>query len=161
MKPVVRRIILAGYTPALPWSYESFIMPTPDQSSNPPGKILDHDAGLGEADHDRIEARAIELAEIAGLDPDQVDEGHRAQARDELSGTADPDAANDEEGAAAGLIESDDVPGQSGGAVAPAANATQGDDEQTIGESLYAEGVAEADHDRMVESRREERQKES
>ena len=135
-------------------------MQVPDQSANPPGKILDHDAGIGEADEEMVESRARELAQIDGLDPDQVNDGHRQQARLELSGAADPNAADDDEGVEAGLIEADDVPGESGDAVTPATNAAQNGDEQTIGESLYAEGIAEADHDRMVESRREELQDE-
>lgn len=133
-------------------------MSTPDQSPNPPGKILDHDAGIGEADADMVETRAIELAEIAGLDADQVNDGHRAQARRELSGEDDPNVATDEEGPEGGLIAEDDVPGESGYATAPATNAAQYGDEQTIGESLYAEGIAEADHDRMTESRQQERE---
>ena len=48
------------------------------------------------------------------------------------------------------------VLGESGGAVAPATNAAQHGDEQTVGEALYAEGIAEAEHDRMTESRRTE-----
>ncbi len=135
-------------------------MQSPDQSSNPPGRILDHDAGIGEADANMVEQRARELAEIDGLDADQVNDGHHAQARAELSGAADLFAANDDEGATAGLIATDDVPGESGVAVAPATNAAQYGDEQTIGESLYSEGIAEADHDRMVESRRDEREDE-
>ncbi len=135
-------------------------MNVPDQSPNPPGKILDHDAGIGEADDDEVEARANELAEIDGFDADQVNDGHRQQARQELSGAADPFAANDAEGIEAALIEPDDVPGESGGAVSPATNAAQSSDEQTIGESLYSEGIAEADHDRMVASRREEQEDE-
>ena len=107
-----------------------------------------------------VETRARELAEIDGFDPDQVNEGHRYQARQELRGTADPNAANDDEGAEAGLIEEDDVLGESGGAVAPATNAAQHGDEQTIGEALYSEGIAEADHDRMTASRQQEREDE-
>lgn len=107
-----------------------------------------------------VEARARELAEIDGLDADQVNEGHRQQAREELSGAADPDVPNDDEGLEAGLINEDDVLGESGGATLPATNAAQSGDEQTIGESLYTEGIDEADHDRMVESRRQERQDE-
>ena len=135
-------------------------MPLPDQSSTPPGKILDHAAGIGEADDEMVEARARELAEIDGFTPDQVNEGHRYQARQELRGAADPNAANDDEGLEASLIEEDDVLGESGGAVDPASNAAQHGDEQTVGEALYAEGIAEADHDRMTASRQQEKEDE-
>ena len=133
-------------------------MQLPDQSSNPPGKILDHDAGIGEADKDMVEARARELAEIDGFGVDQVNEGHRYQARQELRGAADSNAANDDEGPESELISEDDVIGESGGEVNAFTNEAQYGDEQTVGEALYSEGVAEADHDRMLESRKEERE---
>ena len=133
-------------------------MQLPDQPANLPGKILDHAAGIGEANEKMVETRARELAEIDGFTPDQVNEGHRYQARQELRGAADANAANDDEGPEASLIEEDDVPGESGVAVAPATNAAQHGDEQTIGEALYNEGIAEADHDRMTQSRLEERE---
>ena len=112
---------------------------------------------MGEADKEMVEQRARELAEIDGLSASDVNEGHRYQARQELRGADDPTTPNDDEGTVAGLIEPDDVPGESGGAVAPATNAAMHGDEQTIGEALYSEGIAEATHDSMVESRREER----
>ncbi len=83
----------------------------PDQT---PGKILDHDAGIGEADKELVEQRAKELAAIDGLSTHDVTDTHRFQARQELAGRADPFAANDDEGVIAGLIEPDDVPGESG-----------------------------------------------
>lgn len=133
-------------------------MQLPDQPLHPPGKILDHAAGMGEADEDMVEQRARELAEIDGLTAGDVNEGHRAQARQELLGEDDPTMPNDDEGAMADLIERDDVLGESGGATAPATNAAVHSDEQTIGEALYTEGINEAEHDRMVESRHQEQE---
>ncbi len=135
-------------------------MATTEQPDQTPGKILDHDAGLGEANKDQIEERARELAAIAGFGPEGVTDGHRYQARQELSGREDPTVANDDSGPAAGLIDEDDVPGESGGATAPATNATTYGDEETIGEVLYAEGVEEATHDRMASSREEDQDNE-
>ena len=132
-------------------------MQLPDQPPHDQGKILNHAAGIGEVSKAEVEKRARELAEIDGLDADQVNERHRYQARQELRGAADPDAANDDEGAIAGLIDEDDVPGESGSAVLPETNAAASSDEQTIGEELYGEGIAEADHDRMTQSRRQEK----
>lgn len=135
-------------------------MQLPNESPRAKGKILDHDAGLGEAGNEDVERRARELAEIAGLGRDESIEDFRLQAREELRGTADPNTPNDDEGLEAGLIAEDDVPGESGGAVSPATNAATHGDETTIGEQLYGEGIDEADHDRMTESRREERRSE-
>jgi hypothetical protein len=135
-------------------------MQLPDQPADSVGKILDHDAGLGEANRDQVEERARELAMIAGLAANEVNDGHRYQARQELRGAVDPNMANDEDPLIAGLIDTDDVPGESGFAAAPATNAAMHGDEQTVGESLYGEGIAEATHDQMVESRRLERENE-
>ena len=132
-------------------------MQLPDDSPNAKGKILNHDAGLGEAGKEDVERRARELAEIAGIGRDEDIDDFRLQAREELRGTLDPNIPADDEGLAAGMIAEDDVPGESGGAVSPATNAAMHGDEQTVGEQLYGEGIDEADHDRMVESRREER----
>ena len=132
-------------------------MQLPDDSPNAKGKILNHDAGLGEAGNEDVERRARELAEIAGIGRDEDIDDFRLQAREELRGTLDPNIPTDDEGPAAGMIEEDDVPGESGGAVSPATNAAMHGDEQTVGEQLYGEGIDEADHDRMVESRQEER----
>ena len=131
-------------------------MQLPDQPPHPPGKILDHADGIGEADQDMVEQRARELAEIDGFSAHEVNEGHRYRATQELRGADDPTMPNDDEGAIASLIERDDILGESGGATLPATNAAVHADEQTIGEALYTEGIDEATHDRMAESRREE-----
>lgn len=136
-------------------------MQLPDQPPQAKGKILDHDAGVGEPDNDMVEQRARELAAIAGLDRDESVEDFRKQARAELRGAVDPNVPNDDAGPAADLTAEDDVIGESGGSVAPATNAVANGDEQTVGEQLYSEGIEEADHDRMTASRREERRNES
>ncbi len=75
----------------------------------------------------------------------QVLEGENAIARNrEVMGATNP--AN-----AAEMTERDSV---TGGAATPATDVSDGD--QTIGETLYNEGVAEATHDQMVQSRRGE-----
>ena len=132
-------------------------MQLPDESPRDQGKILDHSAGIGEVSKAEIEQRARELAEIDGLDADQVNEGHRYQARQEMLGATDADAANDDEGMIADLINEDDVPGESGSAVSTSNNSAADGDDQTIAEELVNEGIAESDHDRMIESRKQER----
>ena len=135
-------------------------MQLPDQPAETVGKILDHAAGLGEANREQVEERARELALIAGLSADEVNDGHRYQARQELRGAVDPLAANDEDPLIAGLIDTDDVPGQSGFPTDTGGDAAANGDEQTVGEALYGEGIAEATHDQMVESRKQEREDE-
>ena len=129
-----------------------------DQSPEPSGKIIDGADGVGEIDKDMVEERARELAEIDGLTAEDVNEGHRLQARKELRGADDPFTPNDDAGGVGDLIERDDVPGESGSSTAPATNSASFGDEESVGEALYAEGIEEATHDRMVESRRQERQ---
>lgn len=129
----------------------------PESSSRPAGRILDHDAGLGEVSADAIEERARELAMIAGFTPDQVTDGHRSEAREELTGAVDPNGVPaDDDPAVADIIAYDDAPDESGHLVAATGDPADGSDEETIGAALYSEGVAEATHDQMVESRREQ-----
>ena len=135
-------------------------MQLPDDSPNAKGKILDHDAGLGEPDIDEVEQRARELAAIAGLSRDEPIDDFMAQAQAELRGEVDPNVPNDDAGPVADLTAEDDVIGESGGTVAPATNAAMHGDEETVGEQLYSEGIDEADHDRMTASRREEQERE-
>jgi hypothetical protein len=132
-------------------------MQLPDQSLQASGKILDHDAGLGEVSEAMVEERARELAMIAGLPPERATNAHRRQASEELRGDADPNSPPaDDDASIAEIIQYDEAPGSSGHAVAPATHAATHGDEETIGEQLYAEGVAEATHDRMVESRKDD-----
>ena len=132
------------------------VMKLPDTQPEQPSKMLDHDAGLGEASEDMVEARARELAKIAGLSRDESPKDFMGEARGELRGSVDPDSPSDDEGAIAGLSSYDEVPGESGMPVSPATNAVASGDEESIGEALYSEGISEATHDRMVESRSEE-----
>lgn len=129
----------------------------PESSSRPSGRILDHDAGLGEASADTVEERARELAMIAGFTPDQVNDEHRREAREELSGAVDPNGVPaDDDPAVADITAYDEAPDERGHSVAPTGDPADGSDEDSIGASLYSEGVAEATHDQMVESRREQ-----
>ena len=104
-----------------------------------------------------VEQRARELAEIDGLTAAEVNEGHLYRARQELRGAADPLTPNDDEGAIGDLVASNDVEEESGAANNRAVN-TDGydEDEQSVGEALVMEGLDEATHDRMVESRHQE-----
>lgn len=129
----------------------------PESPSRPAGRILDHGAGIGETSGDMIEQRARELAMIAGVPPDQVTDAHRHAAREELRGAADPNGElADEDSTVAGLVAYDDALDETGHAIPARMDPANGSDEETIGESLYSEGVAEATHDQMVEARREQ-----
>ena len=104
-----------------------------------------------------VEERARELAMIAGFTPDQVTDAHRSEARDELRGAVDPNGVPaDGDPSVADIITYDEAPEESGHAVPAMGDPADGSDEETIGASLYSEGVAEATHDQMVESRRDQ-----
>lgn len=129
----------------------------PESSSRPAGRILDHDAGLGEVSADAVEERARELAMIAGFTPEDVNDEHRRAAREELSGAVDPNGIPaDDDPLVADLVAYDEVPDERGHLIAALGDPADGSDEETIGAALYSEGVAEATHDQMVESRREQ-----
>lgn len=116
------------------------------------GKILDHDAGVGEVSDAEITRRAKELSMIAGRLPEEFNETDRIQAVEELRGRRDQLEANDEPSFAAGMTERDDTLGTGG--LTTSSPSDEGD--RTIGETLYNEGVAEAVHDQMLQSRRGE-----
>jgi hypothetical protein len=128
-------------------------MQLPDESPSARGKILDHDAGMGGPDADMIDQRARELAAIAGLDTDRSIDDFRQDAIEELTGQANLNVPNDDAGPVGDLVgEGGDGYDEVSSVPAGASN----NDEQTIGEQLFTEGVDEADHDRMIASREEE-----
>jgi hypothetical protein len=112
------------------------------------GKILDHAHGLGTPTPAMMEARAREIAVINGRDENQVTQNDRDQARKELTGVAEIETTDEDRSATSATRAWDPVPGTQGHKVPN----QEADDEQVAAEKLTKEGVAEADHVRMVEA---------
>ena len=108
------------------------------------GKIASGAGGMGTSSLEDVQRRAEELAITEGRTADQADERHLAQARAELTGEAVP--ADDVVEQVEAVTAWDDVPGADG-RKAPKIGSG---DEQSVGERLVHEGVAEAEHEQMV-----------
>ena len=123
------------------------------------GSLTENGAGLGTVTPEMVEARARELAAIAGRNPPQPSEVDYAQAKRELTGGSEMDA---EEMALESIPESerwDPVPGTMG----THTEESLGEDEDSEGRSesaqLVEEGIKEAEHDQMLQAARNQRQK--
>lgn len=109
------------------------------------GKINTGLGGMGTASEDDVRRRATELAIIDGLTAADVDDRHLAQAYAELHGVDLP--ADDAGEGVEELTEWNDPPDSAGRHVP---NVGLGDDH--VVESLVEEGLAEAQHERMLRS---------
>jgi hypothetical protein len=125
-----------------------------NDNSHPAGKISIHGDGFGTPSPDAVEKRAREIALIAERDPDEFTDADWDQARRELLGTQFPNAP-EETADNAEVVEEWNVVASSAGHRAPRI-----EDEESLGEQLVEEGVQEAEHDQMVEARKEELEQE-
>jgi len=112
------------------------------------GRISEHSRGLGTVTQEMVRARAKEIALINGRSPHHLSPMDLSQAKRELMGQNDVEPAEER------LPTSerwDPVPGSHG----HQAVSVPPHDEQTDSEKLIEEGVAEAEHEHMVEGTRE------
>ena len=114
------------------------------------GRISNHGRGLGTPTPEMVQKRAREIALINGRPANQVTETDLEEARRELTGAdhADPEV---EPQLRAEVAQWEAAAG-SAGEQAPTLPAH---DEQTDTERLVEEGIAEAEHDQMVEGTKE------
>ena len=116
------------------------------------GSVTDNFAGIGPITAKMVDARARELALIAGRTKEQVTQDDFEQARRELTGGKD---ISPQEELLESLPESkrwDPVPGSAGHEVGPTGDADEEADEDGLNESaqLVEEGIREAEHDQML-----------
>ena len=115
------------------------------------GRIIEHAKGIGTVTREMVMNRARELALINGRSSHQVLESDWEQARRELLGE---EGLVPSETPAEILPESerwDPTPVSTGHKVGE----VSADDEQTDAEKLTEQGIAEAEHDQMVEGTKE------
>lgn len=122
------------------------------------GILTENAVGIGTVTAEMVEARAGELAEIAGRVPAQPSEVDYEQAQRELTGGQERDL---EEEVLESIPESerwDPVPGSTGHQTPD----SLGEDEDSEGRSesaqLVEEGIKEAEHDQMLQAARAERE---
>ncbi|MEP6669802.1 MAG: hypothetical protein ABJF10_11650 [Chthoniobacter sp.] len=119
-----------------------------------PAKIIQHSEGLGTPCADTVRKRAQELAKINGHA--EFNEEDWREAKRELHGGHQTNDTNGEMEMTSAISEHDMVTSSLGHHV----ENVRGDDQDSVGEELVAEGMDEAVHDQMLASRLEDKEEE-
>jgi hypothetical protein len=115
------------------------------------GKLSEHSHGMGTVTRNMVIKRAREIAFINGRSPGQILQSDFDQAKRELTGRSQ-------------IVEDQEAPRRRShtelretvrGTHGRQAKTVTPHDEQTDAEKLVEEGVAEAEHDQMIEGTRE------
>jgi hypothetical protein len=124
------------------------------------GVLTENFAGIGPVTNEMVNARARELALIAGRPPPHVSQVDYEQAKRELTGEPDVDPQET-------LLESipeterwDPVPGSEGHQAPESPPEDEDDEGRSETEQLVEEGVKEAEHDQMLQAAREAEEQE-
>jgi hypothetical protein len=118
------------------------------------GKLTNHSAGIGTVTRKMVHERAIELAVINGRSAHHVSVTDWQQARRELTGELDVEANDAILEAAPESDGWDPVPGSTGHQAAETSNEDEDDEGRSDSERLFEEGLAEAEHDQMLQAAR-------
>ena len=118
------------------------------------GALTENSAGIGTVTPKMVRQRGAELAAIDGRSSPGESKSECEQARRELTGEPDTDPKE-------ALLESapeserwDPVPGSTGHKVPEAPSDDEDDEGRSDNERLVEEGIAEAEHDHMVQAAR-------
>lgn len=122
-----------------------------DKMRAPMAKILVHGDGLGVPNAELVRKRAEEIAAINGRK--QFNEVDWQQARIELHGAHGVDGQVSDEFSATAMVSEADMLAVD---VGRHAERVKLDDERNLVLELWSEGMEEAEHDRMLASRKEE-----
>ena len=116
------------------------------------GALTENSAGIGTVTRKMVKERAIELAIINGRSAQDVSQADWEQAKRELSGGSDLDPKE-------AILESapeserwDPLPGSTGRKVPIAASEDEDDEGRSDNEKLVDAGIAEAEHDQMLQA---------
>jgi hypothetical protein len=120
------------------------------------GQMSENGTGIGTVTRGMVKERAIELALIRGHSADEVSQTDWEQAKRELTGGPENDPEET-------LLESapeserwDPLPGSQGHKAPESPSDDEDDDGRSEGARLVEEGVAEAEHDQMLQAARVE-----
>jgi hypothetical protein len=125
------------------------------------GTLTENSAGIGTVTPNMVRQRRDELAAIDGRSSLSESKSECEQARRELTGEPDTDP---EEALLESAPESerrDPVPGSTGRKVPAVPSDDEDDEGRSDNERLVEEGVAEAEHDHMVQAARAAEQKDA
>jgi hypothetical protein len=125
------------------------------------GAFTENSARIGPVTRNMVQARARELALIAGRTAAGVAQGDYDQARRELTGESDLDRQDEILDAAPESQRWDPVPGSPGHQAPESASEDEDDEGRSESEQAVAEGVNEAEHDQMLQAARAAAKKDS
>lgn len=118
------------------------------------GVLTENASGIGTVTPEMVEARAVELAAIAGRVPLEPSETDYEQAKRELTGEVEMDG---QEAALESIPESegwDPVPGSMGRHTRESFSEDEDSEGQSESAQLVEEGIREAEHDQMLQAAR-------
>lgn len=118
------------------------------------GLAIENSSGIGTVTRKMVRKRAVELAIINGRRARDVSKSDWEQAKRELTGEPDIDP---KEAALEEVPESerwDPVPGSMGHKIPASPSADEDDEGRSDNQRLVEEGIAEAEHDQMLEATR-------
>jgi hypothetical protein len=118
------------------------------------GVVSENARGVGEVTSGMIDARAGELASIAGRVPLRATADDFRQARRELTGEPERDPREESLDALPESERWNPVPGSDGHQAREAANEDEDEEGRSETEQLVDEGVKEAEHDQMLQASR-------
>ncbi|MEP6672448.1 MAG: hypothetical protein ABJF10_25010 [Chthoniobacter sp.] len=116
------------------------------------GSLTQNGAGIGTVTQEMVRARAVELAVINGHSADDVSVIDLEQAQRELTGESDVDPKDAILEAAPESERWDPLPGSTGHKVEATSNEDEDGEGRIDSARLAEEGVAEAEHDQMVQA---------
>ena len=119
------------------------------------GVITENSTGIGTVTRKMVRERARELAVIEGRVPPQVLQVDYEQAQRELTGGVDLDPQEAVRESAPESERWDAIPGSTGHKAPESPSEDEDDEGRSEGEQLVEQGVAEAEHDQMLQSARE------
>jgi hypothetical protein len=116
------------------------------------GVLTENSTGIGTITRKMIRARAVEIALINDRSEQEVSKADWEQAKRELTGQPDMDPKEAILEAAPESERWDPVPGSAGHKVPVAASEDEDEEGRSDNERLVEEGVAEAEHDQMLQA---------
>ena len=116
------------------------------------GAFTENSAGIGTVTRKMVRERAAELALINGHPAQDVSKSDRDQAQRELTGGSDMESKEAVLESAPESERWDPVPGSTGRQTPESPSEDEDDEGRSQSEQLVDEGVAEAEHDQMLQA---------
>ena len=116
------------------------------------GDLTENSAGLGTVTRKMVRERARELAVINGRAARDMSQSDLAQAKRELTGKPELDPKTSALEAAPESERWDPLPGSTGDKAPTAASEDEDDEGRSDNEVLVEHGIAEAEHDQMLQA---------